>query len=199
MSLALALSRPLYSTFGSPWAEVPCTRDPQFSVPQCYSMQPAALKTGHLEKFQLETLFYIFYAMPKDQLQGYAAQELYNRKWKYHKVRVCVCVCDRPCAPGPATRCCQHTHTHMSLACSVHVLTLFLVCLLLPPPFWSCQDKKMWFSGQPDLLKAQGAPSDGLIAFDAHRWQRQVVPSAVAASLMASFLPEEEVRMTQSS
>jgi CCR4-NOT transcriptional regulation complex NOT5 subunit len=49
-------------------------------------MSPAELKTGHLEKFQLETLFYIFYAMPKDQLQGFAAQELYNRKWKYHKV-----------------------------------------------------------------------------------------------------------------
>lgn len=63
-------------------------------MPACYAMSPAELKTGHLEKFQLETLFYIFYAMPKDQLQGFAAQELYNRKWKYHKVGV-VCGCAR--------------------------------------------------------------------------------------------------------
>lgn len=47
-------------------------------------MQPPALKTGHLSKFQLETLFYIFYALPKDILQAYAAQELYSREWRYH-------------------------------------------------------------------------------------------------------------------
>ncbi len=50
----------------------------------CYYMQPPALKTGHLSKFQLETLFYIFYALPRDVLQAYAAQELYSREWKYH-------------------------------------------------------------------------------------------------------------------
>ena len=50
----------------------------------CYYMQPPALKTGHLSKFQLETLFYIFYALPKDVLQAYAAQELYTRDWRYH-------------------------------------------------------------------------------------------------------------------
>lgn len=50
----------------------------------CYYMQPPALKTGHLSKFQLETLFYIFYALPKDVLQAYAAQELYSREWRYH-------------------------------------------------------------------------------------------------------------------
>ena len=50
----------------------------------CYYIQPPALKTGHLSKFQLETLFYIFYALPKDVLQAYAAQELYTREWRYH-------------------------------------------------------------------------------------------------------------------
>ena len=53
-------------------------------LPACYNMQPPALKTGHLSKFQLETLFYIFYALPKDVLQAYAAQELYAREWRYH-------------------------------------------------------------------------------------------------------------------
>jgi CCR4-NOT transcription complex subunit 2 len=47
-------------------------------------MQPPALKTGHLSKFQLETLFYIFYALPKDVLQAYSAQELYTREWRYN-------------------------------------------------------------------------------------------------------------------
>jgi len=47
-------------------------------------MQPPALKTGHLSKFQLETLFHIFYALPRDVLQAYSAQELYSRNWRYN-------------------------------------------------------------------------------------------------------------------
>ncbi|CAI0475080.1 unnamed protein product [Linum tenue] len=35
--------------------------------------------------FTVETLFYIFYSMPKDEAQLYAANELYNRGWIYHK------------------------------------------------------------------------------------------------------------------
>ena len=50
-----------------------------------YSAPRPALKTGHFSKFQLETLFYIFYNMPRDTLQAYAATELYNRDWRYHK------------------------------------------------------------------------------------------------------------------
>jgi CCR4-NOT transcription complex subunit 2 len=75
----------LYATFASPWADSPAQRDPEFNLPQCYYMQPPALKTGHFSKFQLETLFYIFYNMPRDTLQAYAATELYNRDWRYHK------------------------------------------------------------------------------------------------------------------
>lgn len=84
LGLNLNSSECLYSTFASPWAEAPTTREPQFSLPLCYYMQPPPLKTSHLTKFQLETLFYVFYAMPKDVLQSYAAQELYNREWQYH-------------------------------------------------------------------------------------------------------------------
>jgi CCR4-NOT transcription complex subunit 2 len=53
-------------------------------LPTCYFVNPPALKTGHLSKFTLEILFYIFYGMPKDALQAYAAQELHNREWRYH-------------------------------------------------------------------------------------------------------------------
>lgn len=74
----------LYSTFASPWSESPASKEPQYQLPMCYYMQPPALKTGHLSKFQLETLFYIFYALPKDVLQAYSAQELYSREWRYN-------------------------------------------------------------------------------------------------------------------
>jgi CCR4-NOT transcription complex subunit 2 len=59
----------LYATFASPWADAPSTREPQYQLPMCYYIQPPALKTTHFNKFQLETLFYIFYAMPQDVLQ----------------------------------------------------------------------------------------------------------------------------------
>lgn len=84
LGLNLNSSDNLYNTFLSPWSESPATREPHYQLPMCYYMQPPALKTGHLSKFQLETLFYIFYALPKDVLQAYAAQELYAREWKYH-------------------------------------------------------------------------------------------------------------------
>jgi len=85
LGLNLNSSDCLYATFASPWADAPTQREPQFSLPLCYYMQPPPLKTSHLAKFQLETLFYVFYAMPKDVLQAYAAQELYNREWQYHQ------------------------------------------------------------------------------------------------------------------
>ena len=65
LGLNLNSSECLYATFASPWADSPAQRDPEFSLPQCYYMQPPALKTGHFSKFQLETLFYIFYNMPR--------------------------------------------------------------------------------------------------------------------------------------
>lgn len=57
----------------------------QFTLPPCYYQRLHSIKVKNLPKFQLETLFYIFYAMPKDFLQAVVAQELYVREWKYHK------------------------------------------------------------------------------------------------------------------
>ncbi len=42
------------------------------------------LKPQYFGKFSTETLFYIFYYMPKDTLQLLAAEELYKRKWRYN-------------------------------------------------------------------------------------------------------------------
>jgi len=35
--------------------------------------------------FSDETLFFMFYSSPRDALQEVAAQELFNRNWRYHK------------------------------------------------------------------------------------------------------------------
>jgi len=42
------------------------------------------LKPQYFGKFSNETLFYIFYYMPKDTLHLLAAEELYKRKWRYN-------------------------------------------------------------------------------------------------------------------
>jgi len=34
-----------------------------------------------------KTLFYVFYSMPRDQMQELAAQQLYMRNWRFHKER----------------------------------------------------------------------------------------------------------------
>ena len=54
-------------------------------LPQSFSVSnvpPAQQKMG---SFDDSTLFYIFYTMSRDVLQEAAAQELYNRNWRYHK------------------------------------------------------------------------------------------------------------------
>lgn len=86
---------PLYRTFAGPFADAASIKallaggnggriEPMYQIPSCYYIQAPALKTGHLARFQLETLFYIFYALPQDVQQAYAAQELYARDWRYH-------------------------------------------------------------------------------------------------------------------
>ena len=85
LGLNLNSSECLHSSFTSPWSNTPSRREPEYSLPSCYFMQPPALKGAHFAKFTLETLFYIFYAMPRDTLQVAAGQELYKRDWRYHK------------------------------------------------------------------------------------------------------------------
>lgn len=82
--LNLNSSDSLYPSFSSPFTDIAQAPEPQFSTPACYMMHPPSLKSEHLSKFQLETLFYMFYAMPKDILQACASQELYRREWRYH-------------------------------------------------------------------------------------------------------------------
>ncbi|KAG6605494.1 putative NOT transcription complex subunit VIP2, partial [Cucurbita argyrosperma subsp. sororia] len=86
LGLNLNSSDNLHKTFGSPWSDEPVKGDPDFNVPQCYLIKPPpTLHQGYFSKFTLETLFYIFFSMPKDEAQLYASNELYNRGWFYHK------------------------------------------------------------------------------------------------------------------
>lgn len=74
----------LYSSFTSPFSDQPASSEPQYTTPSCYMMPPPTLKFEHLSKFTIETVFYIFYSMPRDLMQTLASQELYRRDWKYH-------------------------------------------------------------------------------------------------------------------
>ncbi|XP_021840262.1 probable NOT transcription complex subunit VIP2 isoform X3 [Spinacia oleracea] len=86
LGLNLNSSENLHKTFASPWAEEPAKGEPEFLIPECYhEKQPPPLSQAYFAKFQLPTLFYIFYSMPRDEAQIYAANELYNRGWFYHK------------------------------------------------------------------------------------------------------------------
>lgn len=86
-TLGLNLNSPeaLWKTFASPWADGPGKPEPEFKIPQCYLHSPPRLGGGYFSKFQPDTLFYIFYGMPGDEAQMYAADELAARGWYYHK------------------------------------------------------------------------------------------------------------------
>ncbi|CAE7805611.1 VIP2 [Symbiodinium sp. CCMP2592] len=65
--------------------ETPPRREPEFYVPRSYFVNPPKPKLEHFSKFSLETLFYMFYSMPRDMQQALAAWQLYERGWLYHK------------------------------------------------------------------------------------------------------------------
>ncbi|KAL0865284.1 hypothetical protein Bca101_044402 [Brassica carinata] len=86
LGLNLNSTENLHKTFASPWSNEPSKGDPEFSVPQCYyNKNSPPLHQGLFTKLLLETLFYVFYSMPKDEAQLHAVNELYNRGWFYHK------------------------------------------------------------------------------------------------------------------
>uniref|UniRef100_A0A6B2L1G4 NOT2/NOT3/NOT5 C-terminal domain-containing protein n=2 Tax=Arcella intermedia TaxID=1963864 RepID=A0A6B2L1G4_9EUKA len=85
LGLNLGSSDALYATFASPFSDVPLKREPEYQIPSCYYIRPPlAPPTDKMSLFSDETLFYIFYSMPKDALQFAAAAELQNRDWTYH-------------------------------------------------------------------------------------------------------------------
>ncbi|KAG1809026.1 hypothetical protein EV424DRAFT_1424173 [Suillus variegatus] len=87
MGLDMGYEGNLYSTFVTPWADQSAAHsvEPDFHLPPCYSAQPPPLGPAKAGAFSDETLFFMFYSSPRDALQEIAAQELWNRNWRYHK------------------------------------------------------------------------------------------------------------------
>lgn len=69
--------RPLYPTFAGPFAE-PGSRpfQPDFRLPECYTVDNVHRVRDKIPGFTEETLFWIFYTQPQDILQELAASEL---------------------------------------------------------------------------------------------------------------------------
>lgn len=92
MSEALLVTdfrRPLHPCFASPFASSPMSAvpiAPDFSLPPCYGVANVQALQTRITSFTDETLFFIFYTMPRDIMQELVAQELHARKWRYHKL-----------------------------------------------------------------------------------------------------------------
>ncbi|KAL1992126.1 hypothetical protein VTN49DRAFT_4158 [Thermomyces lanuginosus] len=104
MTLGLDLNQPepLHPSFSSPFvssmAAVPLEQD--YSLPACYKVNNVQPLQSRIPSFSDETLFYIFYTMPRDVMQELAAEELMSRKWRYHKIERCWLTRDET-YPGP--------------------------------------------------------------------------------------------------
>ncbi|KAL7160180.1 hypothetical protein ABFS83_01G076900 [Erythranthe nasuta] len=86
LGLNLNSSDTLHKKFASPWSDEPVRGEPEYAVPECYNDKPTPpLNQGSFARFRPETLLYVFYSMPKDEAQLFAANELYNRGWFYHR------------------------------------------------------------------------------------------------------------------
>lgn len=80
----------ILSHLSSPWLETSRSEvEPGFSIPPSIQsaniIPPPEPCDTKILTFSDETLFYIFYMKPRDTLQEYAARELVNRNWRYHR------------------------------------------------------------------------------------------------------------------
>lgn len=88
MLTTLCNNRPLHQSFASPFVSSAASAplEPDFSLPACYNVANVQPLQGRITSFSDETLFYIFYSMPRDLMQELVAEELMSRKWRYHKL-----------------------------------------------------------------------------------------------------------------
>ncbi|KAL9113010.1 MAG: hypothetical protein Q9227_002875 [Pyrenula ochraceoflavens] len=61
------------------------TPQSDFQIPSCYNVANVQPLHERIPSFSEDSLFYIFYTMPRDIMQELAAEELTKRKWRYHK------------------------------------------------------------------------------------------------------------------
>ena len=71
------IDRPLYPTFAGPFADArSSTMQPDFHLPECYTVDNVHKVQQKVPNFSDETLFWIFYTQPGDIMQEIAAAEL---------------------------------------------------------------------------------------------------------------------------
>ncbi|KAK2613623.1 hypothetical protein N8I77_000525 [Diaporthe amygdali] len=72
-------------TFSLTSHEPPKPPQPKFSLPECYTVRNTQPIEQKMPNFTEETLLYMFYSSPQDKHQYLAAQQLYQRGWRWHK------------------------------------------------------------------------------------------------------------------
>lgn len=88
LGLNMNSETPLLSSYTGPFAS-PNTHplrplESEYHTPDCYTVKKVAPLQTRINSFSDETLFYMFYSMPRDYMQVLVAQELMERKWRYH-------------------------------------------------------------------------------------------------------------------
>ncbi|KAI9843101.1 MAG: hypothetical protein M1838_002873 [Thelocarpon superellum] len=86
LGLDLSQPEPLYPSFANAFGEAGARGvEPDFAVPACYNVQNIHPLNTKVSSFSDETLFYVFYQMPRDVMQEVVAAELSNRNWRWHR------------------------------------------------------------------------------------------------------------------
>ncbi|KAL8895810.1 MAG: hypothetical protein Q9192_003435 [Flavoplaca navasiana] len=86
LGMDLNSPEPLHHTFPGPFGPPSALPyQPTYTLPDCYTVDNAPPPRHKLSGFADETLIWIFYFQPRDIMQEYAATELTNRNWRYHK------------------------------------------------------------------------------------------------------------------
>ena len=145
----LSARRSLYSTFASPWAEIASRRDPEFRLPSCYYMPSSPNAAAKIQYFTDDTLFYIFYAFPRDSLQEMAALQLYVAT-----------------APPPPTPPLWAVHSCPSA---------LLVSFSYARNWRYHKDRRVWLTRDPsmDLIEKSDVFERGwYIVFDVNTWEK---------------------------
>ncbi|KAJ9609810.1 transcriptional regulator [Cladophialophora chaetospira] len=88
LGINMGSQEPLLQSYPGPWAEPNAAPlrplDSEYTIPDCYTVKKIASLSSRITGFVDETLFFIFYTMPRDYIQMLVAQELVARKWRYH-------------------------------------------------------------------------------------------------------------------
>lgn len=109
LGLNLSSTDALYSNFTSPFSSTPLNREPEFYIPPSYQLPSLPLPTDKMSLYQDETLFYIFYSMPKDTLQISAASELYVSSFSSIRISEILleesCIICQPSSSWTSSRC----------------------------------------------------------------------------------------------